>query len=62
MVVVAINPREPQALRMTLTLILADLVFLAGIDIRIIIEDRGTDIMLHQPLDNGRGTRSATSM
>ena len=62
MVVVAINPFQPQALCMALTLILTDLVFFAGEDVRIIIEDHRTNIMLYQPLDNRRGTRCTTGM
>jgi hypothetical protein len=53
MIVVAINPFQAQALCMALALILANLVFFAGKDIGIIVKDSRSDIMLHQPLDNG---------
>ena len=62
MIVVTIDPRQSQCFRMAFTLVLSDLIFLTGPDIRIVIEYRRTDIMLHQPLDNRRGTWRTTSM
>ena len=53
MVVIAINPRKTKTLCVALALILANLVFFARKDVWIIIEYRRTDVMLHQPLDNG---------
>ena len=61
-VVVAINPCESETLCMALTLVLADLILLKRIDIRIVIEYHRTNIVLHQPLDNRRGTRGTTGM
>jgi hypothetical protein len=62
MVVVAINPGESETLCMAFALVLTDFVFLEGKDIRIVIENGRTNIMLYQPLYNGRGARGATSM
>ena len=53
-IVVTINPPEPQTLCMTLALLLADFVFLARIDIGIVIKNGRAYIVLHQPLDDGR--------
>ena len=61
-VVVSIDPSESETLCMTFTLVLADLVLLKRIDIRIVIEYHRTDVVLHQPLDNRRGTRGTTGM
>ena len=52
MVVVAVNPCQAETFRMALALVLADLIFLTGKDVRIVIEYRRTDIMLHHPLHN----------
>ena len=52
-VVVAIDPPDTEALSMALTLVLADLVFLKGEDVRIIIEDGGAHVVGQHPLHNG---------
>ena len=45
-IIVAIDPGQTQPLRMTFTLLFADLVLLPGPDIRIVIEYRWMDLML----------------
>lgn len=62
MVIIAINPFQPQALSMALTLVLADLIFLTRPDIGVEIEDGGTHAIRHQPFNNGRRTGCTTSM
>ena len=53
-VVIAIDPLDAKALSMPLALVLTDLVFLKGKDVRIVIEDGGTHVMSQHPLHNGR--------
>ena len=62
MVVVAVNPADAQRLRVTLALLLAYLILLAGIDIGVVIEYGGTIAVVQQPLYNSRRTgRTAAS-
>ena len=51
-VIVTVYPFQSQTPGMALTLVLADLVFLARPDIGIEIEDGGTHAISHQPLHN----------
>lgn len=59
---VGIYPLYTQRLRVALRFVLADLVFLEGVDIGIEIIDDGRDIMRQQPLYDSAGTRCATGM
>ena len=52
-VVVAINPRYAKTLGMSLTFMLANLVFLTRKDIGIVMKNSGAHTMLQQPLDDG---------
>ena len=61
-VVVTVYPSQAQALGMSLALVLADVVLLAGEDVRIIIKNGWAYLMLHQPFYDGRRTRRTTGM
>ena len=54
MIVVAVNPRKTQTLCMSLTLVFANLIFLTGENVRIVIEYRRTNPIGEHPLDNRR--------
>ena len=62
MVIVAINPAQPQALSMPLAFLLANLILLAGPDVGVIIIYNRCHLMLHQPLNDGRRTRGTAGM
>ena len=62
MVIVAVNPRQAEALGMALALLLADVVFLAGEDVGIVVKDGGTHAILQHPFHDGAAARGTTGM
>jgi hypothetical protein len=56
MIVVTVNPAQPQTLRMALAFLLTDLILLTRKDIRIVIKNSRLQFMIHHPLDNRRRT------
>ena len=56
MIVVAVNPTQPQTLRMALAFLLTDLILLTRKDIWIVIKNSRLQFMIHHPLDNRRRT------
>lgn len=62
MVIVAVYPTDAEAVGVAFAFVLADVVFLAWVDVGIEIEDGGADVVLEHPLNDGGGTGSATSM
>ena len=62
MVVITVYPGDVEAVGMTLALILADIVFFAGVDVGVKVKDSGTDIVLEHPLHDGRGAGSTTGV
>ena len=61
-VVVAVDPRQAQALGVALALLLADGVFLLGIDVGIEIVDGGADAIGQHPLNNGAAARGTAGV
>ena len=61
-VVVAVNPLQPQTFGMALALLLANLILLARPDVRVIIKDGGLYVALHQPLYNSRRAGGAAGV
>lgn len=62
MAIISVMPSDSQRLCVPLRFVLADLVFLEGVDIGIEIIDDGRDVMRQQPLYDSAGTRCATGM
>ena len=54
-VVVAVYPTDAEAVGMALAFVFADFVFLEGVDVGVVVEDGGTDVVLEHPLDDGGG-------
>lgn len=61
-VIVAINPRDVEAVGMAFALVFADVVFLARVDVGVEVEDGGADVVLKHPFDNGGGAGCAASV
>lgn len=61
-VVITINPRYAETVGMALALILANIVFLSGVDVGVKVKDGGADVVLEHPFDNGGGARGAACM
>ena len=61
-IIVAINPRDAEAVCMALAFVFADVVFFLRIDVGIEIEDGGTDAMLKHPLYDGGRAGGAAGM
>ena len=61
-VVVAVYPADAEAVGVTLALVLADVVLLAGEDVGVEVEDGRSDVVPEHPLDDGGGAGSATGM
>jgi hypothetical protein len=53
MVVVAVNPRQPETLGVALAFLLAYLVFFPWKDVRIVIVDGGVHVILQHPFHDG---------
>lgn len=62
MVVVAIEPWDVEAVGVAFAFVFADFVFLLGVDVGIVVEDGGADVVLEHPLDDGGGAGGATGV
>ena len=54
MVVVAIQPSKAEAFGMPFAFRFSDFVFLSGVDVGVVVEDGGTDVVLQHPFHDGR--------
>ena len=62
MVIVAVYPTDAEAVGVAFAFVLADVVFLAWVDVGIEIEDGGADVVLEHPLDDGGGAGCTTGV
>lgn len=61
-VVVAVNPWDVEAFGMAFAFVLANFVFFARVDVRVVVEDGGTNVVLEHPLDDGGGAGGTTGV
>ena len=61
-VVVAVYPTDAEAVGMAFAFVFADFVFLEGVDVGVVVEDGGTDVVLEHPLDDGGGAGGTASV
>ena len=59
MVVITINPWYAETVGMAFALILANIVFLSGVDVGVEVEDGGVDAVREHPLHYGGGAGGA---